>query len=50
MDKLTKKGLDKGILIRDCRDYHGLTAGFYRAAVRTRRENTALLRCLRNIK
>lgn len=42
--------LDKGILIRDCRDYHGLTAGFYRTAVRTHRENTALLRCLRNIK
>lgn len=48
--ELHRKLLDKGILIRDCRDYHGLTAGFYRAAVRTRRENTALLRCLRNIK
>ena len=30
--------------------YHGLTAGFYRTAVRTHRENTALLRCLRNSK
>lgn len=48
--ELHQKLLDKGILIRDCRDYHGLTAGFYRAAVRTHRENTALLRCLRNIK
>lgn len=48
--ELHRKLLDKAILIRDCRDYHGLTAGFYRAAVRTRRENTALLRCLRNIK
>lgn len=48
--ELHRKLLDKGILIRDCRDYHGLTAGFYRAAVRTRRENTALLRCLRTIK
>lgn len=48
--ELHRKLLDKGILIRDCRDYHGLTAGFYRTAVRTRRENTALLRCLRNIK
>lgn len=48
--ELHRKLLDKGILIRDCRDYHGLTGGFYRAAVRTRRENTALLRCLRNIK
>ena len=48
--ELHQKMLDKGILIRDCRDYHGLTAGFYRIAVRTHRENTALLQCLRNIK
>lgn len=48
--ELHRKLLDKAILIRDCRDYHGLTAGFYRTAVRTHRENTALLRCLRNIK
>lgn len=48
--ELNRKLLEKGILIRDCRDYHGLAAGFYRVAVRTRRENTALLRCLRNIK
>lgn len=48
--ELHQKLLDKGILIRDCRDYHGLTAGFYRTAVRTHRENTALLQCLRNIK
>lgn len=48
--ELHRKLLDKGILIRDCRDYHGLAAGFYRTAVRTHRENTALLRCLRNIK
>lgn len=48
--ELHQKLLDKGILIRDCRDYHGLTAGFYRTAVRTHRENRLLLRCLRNIK
>lgn len=48
--ELPRKLLEQGILIRDCRDYHGLTVGFYRVAVRTRRENTALLRCLRNIK
>lgn len=48
--ELHRKLLDKAILIRDCRGYHGLTAGFYRTAVRTHRENTALLRCLRNIK
>lgn len=48
--ELHQKLLDKGILIRDCRDYHGLTSGFYRTAVRTHRENTVLLQCLRNIK
>lgn len=48
--ELHQKLLDKRILIRDCRDYHGLTAGFYRTAVRTHRENMALLQCLRNIK
>lgn len=48
--ELHQKLLDNGILIRDCRDYHGLTAGFYRTAVRTHRENMALLQCLRNIK
>lgn len=48
--ELHQKMLDEGILIRDCRDYHGLTAGFYRIAVRTHWENTVLLRCLRNIK
>lgn len=48
--ELHRKLLEKGVLIRDCRDYHGLTAGFYRTAVRTHRENTVLLQCLRNIK
>lgn len=48
--ELHQKLLDNGILIRDCRDYHVLTAGFYRTAVRTHRENMALLQCLRNIK
>lgn len=48
--ELHQKLLDKGILIRDCRDYHGLAAGFYRTAVRTHRENTLLLQCLGNIK
>lgn len=48
--ELPRKLLEKGILLRDCRDYHGLAAGFYRVAVRTRRENRVLLQYLKNIK
>lgn len=36
--------LNKGILIRDCRNYRGLRPGFYRIAVKTRKENEILLR------
>lgn len=39
--------LDRGILIRDCRNYQGLGPGYYRAAVRSREENTRLLEVLR---
>ena len=35
--------LDRGILIRDCANYPGLGPGWYRAAVKRRRENQALL-------
>ena len=35
---------EKGILIRDCSNYHGLTKGYYRIAVRTRKENEELIR------
>jgi threonine-phosphate decarboxylase len=34
---------DSGILIRDCGNYHGLTPGYYRIAVRTHAENTRLI-------
>ncbi len=35
-----------GILIRDCGNYEGLTAGYYRIAVRTHSENTKLIDAL----
>ncbi len=35
--------LQCGILIRDCRNYRGLSAGYYRVAVRLREENDRLL-------
>ncbi len=35
--------LEKGILIRDCRNFRGLGRGFYRIAVKSRKENEFLL-------
>ena len=40
---LARALLTKGILIRDCRNFAGLTAGFYRIAVRARAENEILV-------
>ena len=37
---------DRGILIRDCSDYEGLSEGWYRVAVRTHEENRILLEAL----
>lgn len=37
------------ILIRDCSDYRGLTKGWYRIAVRKRKENQILIRSLEKI-
>lgn len=36
--------LQKGILIRDCSNFRGLGEGYYRIAVRSRRENEILLK------
>ena len=36
--------LKKGILIRDCRNFRGLWKGFYRIAVKNRKENEILLK------
>lgn len=39
----------RGIALRDCSDFAGLTKGFYRIAVRTREENGRLLTALREV-
>ena len=41
--------LEKQILIRDCSNFRGLKNGFYRIAVRTHRENQALISALRKV-
>ncbi len=38
---------NEGILVRDCSNYRGLTAGYYRIAVKTREENEELIRTLK---
>ncbi len=40
---------EEGILIRDCSNYRGLAPGYFRIAVRTRKENEELLRVLDRI-
>lgn len=44
-DKIARRG----ILIRDCSNYRGLARGYYRTAVKTRRESDALLAALDDI-
>ena len=39
----------RGVLVRDCSNYHGLGPGWYRAAVRTEAENTAFLTILKEV-
>lgn len=41
--------LQRGILIRDCSNYRGLSKGYYRVAVRTREENEVLIRAVKEI-
>lgn len=45
--ELTQKLRTRGILLRGCENYAGLGAGWYRAAVRTERENTVFLQAVR---
>lgn len=40
---LAKELLKRGVLIRDCMDYRGLSRGYYRIAVKQREENEKLL-------
>ena len=46
---LAKELLKKGILIRDCSNYRGLSGGYYRIAVRRREENERLLAALAQV-
>ena len=49
-EALYEKLLEKGILIRDCRNFRGLGKGFYRIAVKTRKENEILLEAIGDIR
>lgn len=42
--------LEKRMLIRDCENFRGLSKGFYRIAVKSRKENEALLKAIGEIK
>lgn len=45
--ELREKLIPHGILIRDCNSFHHIGPYFFRVAVRSRRENNALLKALR---
>lgn len=47
--KLAEKMRGRGILIRDCSNFTGLTAGWYRTAIRTASENDILLETIREV-
>jgi len=47
--ELRKKMIPRGILIRDCQSFHHLGPYFFRIAVRTHKENQALLKSLRQV-
>ena len=49
-EALYEKLLEKGILIRDCRNFRGLGKGFYRIAVKSRKENEILLEAIGDIR
>ena len=46
---LAEKLIEKKILIRDCSDYHGLSEGYYRVAVRKHEDNEKLIAALKEI-
>lgn len=45
-ENLAERCLEKGILIRDCSSFPGLSKGYYRVCIRTRWENEKLLKVL----
>lgn len=46
---LRERLLPRGILIRDCSNYIGLGAGYFRVAVKTKEENARLMRAVREV-
>ena len=48
-DDLGKLLLEKGIMIRECTDFCGLGNGYFRAAVRTRKENEILVEGIKEV-
>lgn len=46
---LFEKCVEKGILIRDCSNYPGLEAGYFRIAVKSHEDNKRLIRVLKEI-
>ncbi len=46
---LYEKLLEKGILIRDCSNFRGLGKGFYRIAVKSRKENERLFMAIESL-
>lgn len=46
---LYERLLKKGILIRDCSNFHGLSKGYYRIAIKRREENEQLLKTIGDI-
>ena len=48
-EDLYEKCLEKGILIRDCSNYEGLSSGYFRIAVRNKSDNDRLLTVLHKI-
>ena len=41
--------LERGILVRDCANYHGLEKGWFRVAVRREDENRALMDAIQDV-
>lgn len=48
-DDLGKLLLEKGIMIRECTDFCGLGKGYFRTAVRTRKENEILVEGIKEV-
>lgn len=46
---LSRRLAERGVLVRDCSNYHGLGNGWYRAAVRTEAENTQFLNICKEV-